>query len=328
MRIKWITFSVALLGYSALSYLLFSKLNREKQAQQTHLCIKGSYFEPVKITEFSSQIPCIAIRIGNTTATAKIDLGFCGNISLPSELIEGLDQKSFIRRTFYFGMRGKKYYSDIYELPKIKIGDMTLFQAKVQETNSEFEKDATLLKKEESSSISCLGRIGWPLFHNFNFFLDCENSLIAFCDSLDTLKKQGYPVDSFIETPLLLDRNLIEFKAMTESGPIRCMLDTGSTLNMLNKDIEEGSNNHMILNPDNIDQHPILNSTNSDQMVFEPENVYDMQVFKIGKKDFGAVTFQKIKTPFEIDAIIGMEFLDSKLIFIDFPNRKIYFYEK
>jgi hypothetical protein len=63
-------------------------------------------------------------------------------------------------------------------------------------------------------------------------------------------------------------------------------------------------------------------------MVFDPDDICDMQVFKIGKKDFGVVTFQKIKIPFEIDAIIGMELLDSKLVFIDFPNRKIYFYEK
>ena len=99
--------------------------------------------------------------------------------------------------------------------------------------------------------------------------MDCDNSLIAFCDSLDTLRKQGYPVDLFIETPLLLDRNSIEFQAMTEKGPIRCMLDTGSTWNMLNKDIEGGSNDHMIFNPDTIDQHPILNPANSDQMVFD-----------------------------------------------------------
>ena len=328
MKIKWITFFVVLLGCCALTYFLFSKFHREKHAQQSPLSIKGAYFETIKITDFFSQVPCIDVRIGDTITTVKVDLGFCGNISLPMELIEKLDQKIFMRRTSYFGMRGKKYYSAIYEIPEIKIGKVTLFQAKVQETNSEFEKDATLLKKEEVSSVSHLGRVGWPLFYNFNFFLDCENSLIAFCDSLITLKNRGFPVDSFIETPLLLDRNLIEFEALTEEGPIRCMLDTGCSWNILNKDLEGGSNNHMIFNPDNIDQHSALNSINSDQMLFEPEEVCDVQVFKIGQKDFGAVTFQKIRIPFEIDALIGMEFLDSKLVFIDFPNHKIYFYEK
>jgi hypothetical protein len=135
-------------------------------------------------------------------------------------------------------------------------------------------------------------------------------------------------VDAFIETPLLLDRNSIEFEAMTETGPIRCILDTGSTGNMLNKDMQGGFNNHMIFNPDTIDQHERLNPLNSDQMQFDIEDICDMPLLKIGGKDFGTVKFRKMKSPFEIDAIIGMDFLDSKLVFIDFPNRKIYFYKK
>jgi hypothetical protein len=197
MKRKWIILSVVLLGCFTLFYFLFPNFFREKYAPSSQLCIKGSYFEPVEITEFFSQIPCVDIRIGGKTVTTKVDLGFCGDISLPGELIQDLGDKSFIRRTSHFGIRGKMYYSDVYKLPKIMIGKMALFQVKAQETNPEFEKDATVLRGAETSLTCSLGRIGWPLFHNFNFFLDCENSLIAFCDSLDTLKKQGYPVDSF-----------------------------------------------------------------------------------------------------------------------------------
>ena len=73
----------------------------------------------------------------------------------------------------------------------------------------------------------------------------------------------------------------------------------------------------------------VLNPENADQMIFDPEDVYEMPVFKVlAIKIFVLATFQKIKTPLEIDAIIGMEFLDSKLALIDFSNLKIYFYEK
>ncbi len=324
MKKKWLICATVLFGCSAIGYILFFK----KHARVSHLCIKGSYFEPVKITEFLSEIPCVDVIIADKTTRVKMDLGFCGSISLPPEFLGEVDQKSFVGRTSYYGMRGRKYYSDIYELPKIKIGNMALFRAEAEEINPEFEKDAILLNREESPSAHHLGRIGWELFHNFNFFMDCENSIIAFCDSLKTLRKQGYPVDHFIETELLLDRNSIEFEVMTQAGLMRCVLDSGSTWNMLNKDIEGESNDHMTLTLDNIDQHVVLNPENTDQMVFDPEDVYEMPVFKVGNKDFGAVTFQKIKTPLEIDAIIGMEFLDSKLVFIDFSNRKIYFYEK
>lgn len=328
MRKKWIALSVVLLGSCVLFYFLFLMPHKEKQILGTHLCLQGSYFKPVKITKYSSQIPCVDIRIGEKTTTAKVDLGFCGDIGLPGIVIKELNDKSFVRRSSYFGIRGIRYDCDVYELPKIIMGGMVLFRAKARETNPEFEKDAIILRDEESPPENNLGSIGWRLFYNFNFFLDCDNSIIAFCDSLDTLKQQGYPVDAFIETPLLLDRNLIEFDAITEFGPMRCMLDTGCTLNILNKNVEGGVNDHMIFNPDTIDQHEILNPANSDQMIFDPEDVYGMTVFKIANKDFGSVTFQKMKTPFDIDAIIGMDFLDSKLLFIDFPKRKIYFYKK
>jgi len=328
MKKKWLILSSMLLGCCALSYLLFSKYSKKNQMQRSHLCIQGSYFQPIKITKFISHIPCVDIRIEEKITTAEVDLGFDGNMSLPGAFIENLIDKSFVQHFSYFGMRGKKYESAVYELSKIKIGELVLREGYVQENNPEFDRDGILLRDEKLSYDDTLGRIGWRLFHNLNFFLDCDHSLIAFCDSLDTLKKKGYPTDAFIEVPFHLDRGFIEFEATTPSGPIRCMLDTGCTWNMLNKDLEAGCNDHMIYNRKTIDQHGILNPTNSDQMIFNPEDVYDMPRFKIGKQDFGTVSFQKVKIPFDIEAVIGMDFLDSMLVFIDFPNRKIYFYEQ
>lgn len=329
MKKKWLIFSAMILvSGEVLFYSLLAIFNRTN-AQSKHLRIHGPYFEPIKITEFFARIPCVKIEIAGKTTTAKVDLGSNSGISLPSDFLKEIDQKSFIRCTSYFGVRGKTYYSDVYELPKVKIGKMVLFPATAEEINPEFENDTDLLHNSKEHSVCDSGRIGWELFYNVNLFLDCEHSTIAFCDSLDTLKKQGYPTEAFIETPLLLDRNLIEFEAMTGTGPLRCTLDTGSTWNLLNKDLEGGSNDHMVLNLDNIDQNRVLNPENTNQLILDPEeDDCEILVFKIGKKDFGTVAFQKIKTSFGIDAIIGMEFLYSKLVFIDFPNRKIYFYEK
>ena len=327
MKKKWLIFSIAFLGCFVLCCFLLIRINSKKQIQRSYLCIEGAYFEPVKITNFSSRIPCVDISIGGKAIAAKVDLGFNGDISLPRECIAELDDKSFFHRASHFGIRGKKYYSDIYKIPEIKIGRMVFFRAKAQEINLEFEEDATILKDEQSPSIGHLGRIGWRLFHNFNCFIDCDNSLIAFCDSTNTLREKGYPVDAFIETSLLLDRNSVEFEATTETGLMRCILDTGSTGSMFNKDMQEGFN-HMIYNPSTIDQHEPLNPLNIDQMQFDMEDICNVSIFKIGGKDFGPVRFQKMKSPLEIEAIIGMDFLESKLVFIDFPNRKIYFYQK
>jgi hypothetical protein len=329
MKKKWIVPSIVSLGCLALCYVLFTPSNQRKCARpQAHLCMDAPYFERMPVTLSSSRIPCIEVAIAGKTITAKIDLGSATNITLPSEFLKEIDQKSFTQSTVHYGIRGKKYAGNVYEIPEIKIGRLQLSHAKATEMNPEFEKDGVLFHDGKNHSVENLGRIGWTLFFNLNLFLDCGNFQIAFCDSLDTLEKQGYPVGSFVETPLLLDRKFIEFEAMTDKGLLRCVLDTGSTWNLLNKDLENQSNTHMIFNPDNIDQHAVLNPENSDQMVFDIEDVYDTPVFKIGKNNFGAMTFQKIKTPFETDAIIGMEFLESMLVFIDFPNKKIYFCKK
>ncbi|NTW34396.1 MAG: hypothetical protein HGB12_17540 [Bacteroidetes bacterium] len=135
-------------------------------------------------------------------------------------------------------------------------------------------------------------------------------------------------MDDFIAVPMLLDRNFIEFEAVTQDGTIRCLLDTGSTWNILNRDLQGKNNDHMVIKPGNIEEHLNANPENLDLMVLDIKDCCEMPVFKIGKKDFGKVTFRKIKMPYKIDAVIGMEFLHSKLVFLDFPNRKIYFYEK
>lgn len=328
MKKKWVILCVASLGCLATSYILVSQVYRWRHSQSTHLCKRDPYFVYVPITLSSAQIPCVEMTAADKTITTRVDLGFSGDVKLPRDFLIELNQKSILQRVSYFGIRGKKYDSDVYEIPKLKIGGMTFYRAKAEEINQEFEKDAVLLYDEKKPPSYKQSKIGWKFFYNTNLFFDCKNSKIAFCDSLDTLREQGYPVDSFIETRLLLDRNLVEFEVMTEKGPIRCVLDSGSTLNLLNKDLENQSNEHMIFNPDNIDQHAVLNPENSDQMVVDFEDEYEMPVFKIGKKDFGPVNFQKIKTPFEFDAIIGMDFFKTKLVFIDFPNRKIYFYQK
>ncbi len=382
MKKKWIIFSVVFLMGPFFVWPLVQKLNRKSRQQSSHLCLKGPYFIPVKMTVSRAQIPCVEVNVGGHMTTVKVDLGFCSGISLPRKLLQQLDDKLFVRQTDTFGIRGKKYYSNVYQVPEIEIGRLILSRPETEEVNPEFEKDGLLwrpvsfwefmpevtlyderydldlpfnglskpsvesneeqnavseiirapylLKDEESSSEFGLGRIGWPLFRSFNFFMDCDNSLIAFCDSLETLKEHGYPVDEFVEVPLILDQNpnSLKVKVMTESGPMLCFLDTGSTKNLLNRDMEGVDNSHMIYNLDTIDQHEILNPTNSDQMVFKFGDTYDMSMFKIGDKDFGPVTFQKIKTPFDISAIIGMDFLEDKLVFIDFPKRKVYFYQK
>ena len=296
---------------------------RKPEKQPNHLRVNGPYFISVPICQFSSaNIPHIQVAIEDKKILTAIDLGFGGGLSLPIEVLQDLN-KRLIGNNRSFGIRGKQYENDVYELSKLKVGRLTISPVYTDVANPEFEIDS-IFNDDGTQTDYVDARAGWRLFYNFNLLLDCGGETLAFCDSIETLNIHGYPVDSFIETPLLLDRNLIEFIANTEDGPLRCILDTGSTWNFLNKDLEGGANDHILFTPENIHQFPDVNPENIDLMIIDEKRVYDVEHFNIGDHDFGLMTFKIIRNPFAIECIIGMEFLKSKIIFIDFPNRKLY----
>ncbi len=269
----------------------------KKSTISDHFSTKGSYFKPVTIAEFSSsKIPRIAFKIGEEKVLLELDLGFNSELSLPPSSFQ-IVKKTFAKSKFHYGFKGKKYHTDVYTASEIGLGGITFHNARVEEENLEFSTDAILWGDKKNE---LYGKIGWGLFYLTNLFLDCEHSTIAFCDSLKTLREQGYPVDNFVEAPLLLNNNMIEFEAKTAGGKLRCLLDTGATINILNCDKIES---------------------------YDLNNTCEIPSFKIAGHDFGPTSFMcaPLKLPFKVDAIIGMEFIHSKLIFIDFPNRKIYF---
>jgi len=306
MKKKWLILSIAL-GILSFSYLWIHKTILKESSKKQQQNEREVYFESVSIREFSpTKIPCLEFDINGKACIAKLDLGFRCQVSATKELMQEVSEKSFIRSIATYGFKGKEYKSDLYEVPKVTIGRVTFFHPTLQEESEEFVKDAFLQASDEASPY-LQSRIGWELFSNINLFMDFQNSKIAFCNSIDTLREQGYPVDSFVKTPLLLNRGWIEFEAMTERGSLRCLLDTGSTGNILHTEF--------------------LNNESIDQIFEDPKNRVEIPIFSIERVDFGAIIFHRlpIKMPFHIDAIIGMEFLATHLVFIDFKNKQIYF---
>ncbi|MBI3236922.1 MAG: hypothetical protein HYZ48_04400 [Chlamydiales bacterium] len=325
---KWCALGVFLfLSMCGTLYFLLRSTTEDRTIGSGPLTNKNAYFVPMKMEGFSpGNIPYFTVNIENQTVVAKVDLGYEGYIALSSDVIEALSAKKFIRRSSSYGLKGKVREFDVYELERIHTKTMSFYPVLVDEESPEFKRDINL-GEEGKVSEGDFGRVGWRLFQNFNLLVDHENSTFALCDSLETLKKRGYPVDCFSETPLLLDRGLIEFEAQAEAGLLRCVLDSGSTWNLLNRDPGDLSNSHIIFTQDNIDQHSILNPENKNLLVFDSQDAHDVSVFNLGGKEFGPITFTRIKSPMAIDAILGMEFLKDTLIFIDFANRKIYFFE-
>ena len=310
MRKKWGLLLVCFLGISIASYFGFSLFIREKPSRiREHTKHSyGAYFVPVSISKFTQTgLPCLPVQIDDRIISMELDLGFQGDLSIEDTFIEQIPSKTLIRTKRMYGFRGKEYQTNLYRIPKIGIGAMSFIQPILQKNSEESRSDAVIVQNGAKRSTHEQGRVGWELFYNVNLLLDLKHSKIAFCDSLDTLKNHGYGIGDFVKIPLLLDRGLVEFDAKLTGGSIRCMLDTGATWNILNTEIEEGKS--------------------IEQVAWEPENILEYSSFKIDHMDFGAIAFHlfPIKIPIHIEAILGMEFFEKHLVFLDFAEKYVYF---
>lgn len=268
----------------------------------------NAYFIPASITKLSSiQCPCMDVEIDSRQFSMELDLGFRGDLSIVEDHIDLVADKSFIFEKLMHGIRGKEYPTKIYRIPKAKIGKMTFINPSLEKGNREFIQDSTFVADGGPASPREEGRIGWELFQKVNLLIDMKNARIAFCDSLDTLAKEGYTIEKFTQTPLILDNGLVQIVGNTPEGALHCMLDTGATWNVLNRAIQ----------PDQ----------SLDKAVWEPENILEFSNFKIDGEDFGPLNFHcmPIQLPFLVDAILGMEFFEDNLVYLDFVRGFAYF---
>ena len=86
----------------------------------------------------------------------------------------------------------------------------------------------------------------------------------------------------------------------------RCLLDTGTTWNVLN----DYSSRESI-----------------EQTVWSNESVVEIPLFEISNQNFGPLQFHKIPLPhhFQVQAILGIEFFKNHLVFLDFVENAVYF---
>lgn len=303
MRHKWILFSIFFLALFFSSCFLARRNEQPIQTAQTQI---KSFFIPVPIVFSPNRSPYLDVTIENNTFSLAFDLGFRGDLSIPSSLIHQISSKTFLQNKPMYGFRGKEHQTKMYRIPKAKIGRIFFEHITLQERSEEACDESVVLQNPSEEVSERNGLIGWHLFQKTNLLIDTSNGKIAICDSLETLHENGYSIDDFMKTSLFVDRGLIEFEANTDYGPLRCVLDTGSTWNILNTDMEEGK--------------PM------EEVIWEPSNVLEYPSFVVGSREFGPIEFHRmpIKIPIRVEAILGMEFFDNYLVFIDFSEKQVY----
>ncbi|MBU6447117.1 MAG: hypothetical protein KGQ49_06940 [Verrucomicrobia bacterium] len=240
------------------------------------------------------------IQVNEQTVSAMLDLGFRGHCKFSSEFLQHIPNKISHGSTKMYGIRGTKYEENLFTVPCIQIGPLSFYEPQLHEYRETLKSDSLIVSNHSEISPPEPGMLGWQLFGQTNLLLDLKNSQIAFCDSVATLKKQGYNIEQCMRAPLLLKRGLVEFKAQTSQGPLLCMLDTGASWNIINRDIKEETDAY---------------------------NVVTYPIFKIhAKSNLGPIAFHPypIKLPVHVEAILGMEFFEEYCVFLDFYENYIY----
>jgi len=218
-----------------------------------------------------------------------------------------IQDKTYLCSKKTYRLRGGEYEEKVYEVPKIEMGDLIFKRVPLDEESTAALTEITIRETGSPVSLQNFGKIGWKLFWNVNVLLDLGNDTIVVCSSPDVLQHPGYQLDTFEKIPLLLNRNLLEIDAKTPEGLLRCVLDTGCSWNLLNRDLEEGKT--------------------LEQYVFDESRVSHFSSFTIGEKECGPTSFRcvPIQLPIRVEAILGMEFFNEHIVFINFSDHCIYF---
>lgn len=258
------------------------------------------------LTECDAHIPCLQAEIEGIPFSAKLDLGYDGVLSLPKHLIEQLMHKCDAGTALYRSIKGNIHEIPVFTIPKLYIGDLALSNLPAEESLLEFEQDTNLGPNTDFDPSDITARIGWRAFLGAIVLIDLHNSIAICCDSLETLQDEGYLLEKFASINLLPCKGLIEFEANINHRRIKCLLDTGSTLNLIHTPTDLDKEHEFA----KIDlAHPL-----------PPVELY------AGKQHLGSCVFHETQLPFEIEAILGVDFFKTQIVCIDFINQKLHLY--
>lgn len=264
-------------------------------------------FYSFTLTESDAHIPCLRAEIEGISFLAKLDTGYDGVLSLPKYLLEQLTHKCEAGTALCGSIKGNKYEIPVFTIPRLYIGDLALVNLPVDESHPEFERDTNLGTHKDVESSDVVARIGWRTFFGAVVLIDLHQSIAICCDSLETLKEKGYPLEQFVSTAFLPRKDSIEFEADIGNRRVKCILDTGCTLNLIHA-TSAASDDSEELGLAHIDfAHPLPPA-----------------MLSISGHDLGPCVFYETQLPFGIEAIVGVDFLKTQIVCIDFVNHQLH----
>jgi len=257
--------------------------------------------------EFSNaNIPYIAVEIEGMTHHLEIDTGSKFAVSMTPTLLGHIMQKNQVGMDYWWDIAGNLYQSPTFLLPRMDLGEIVATNIRVQQEDEQFISNNTARgdDEEEEGIEDKQGTIGWPLLSQMNLLFDCRYYTMLVTNDQKRLENEGYYLDEMAKIPFELDDGII-LQVGTEFGMTRALLDTGCTLNHI--------------------RSSIVQEQVCEKGVFGTPRYFSAK-FLMGGQDFGKIGFHHFDFDPQMreDIILGMEFMDEHIVYLDFYNKIAY----
>lgn len=292
-------------GAFVASVLLFLQFDKPSSVPVNIVREQQKYYVNISVALSDNNTPLINAEMDGKTYSLMLDLGYTGCISLQDKLLCKVAPKVYIGETTKYNFKGTARQVDRYKIPRVTIGNVSWKEPVLESRSDAAAIEIRFREDGNTPTIYCDGLFGWRPFQCFNLFLDLGNSKAACCDSIETLKDRGYPVETWVRTALLTDRHLVEFEATTPEGFIRCSLDTGCTFSFLSRELPGKSITEAYFDSSTFEKYPFL---------------------IVDGTDLGPLVLRQIpnRIPIPIPLTLGMDFFMEHQVFLDFKNKLIY----
>ncbi len=266
------------------------------------------YHEELSLNFTDSGLPCVDISVEGNICPVVIDLGSRLEMNLQSEVLQSLS-KFPAGTEEWRNFRGIEFTRINYKIPEIKLGSLCFKNSiATEELLNEEEchiiwRDPSVEKKHRKT----VGSLGRKLFKSVNLLFDIRNSKMIATNDFNRLKNSGYDLKTYLEIPFVFHPKGIMLNIDADIGNLRLLLDTGTTSTVI----------HEYLYPADTDK------------IFDYRGlpIFSSEKFCIKDRDFGPIDLYFLKMTeklYDIDGLLGMDFIKEHVIYVDFSKNKIY----
>jgi hypothetical protein len=274
----------------------------ERKTHETgyHTCL------PIALS--SAQTPLINVEIEGRTYPCRLNLGHKDELALDKKVLETL-ATTLHEMNESIDVLGNRYEYPSYRLGEVRLGKLQFCDVVVSEVQDDYISNTTLWTDDSEESNEEFGYVGRGLLKRYNLLLDLSGLLAYLSNDRDQLKSAGYDLNEFVQVPFESGKMGIVLAIESDAGLLRFMLDTGSTISLL----RDGSGKSMEI-----------------RSIDHGLSVVNSSKFLINGHDFGNTDLHlfPITPKFDIDGVLGADFLQQHVCYIDHDNQLLWIGER